>query len=178
MYEAITQEFTKNMLNKISGELDYWSGFACLTFTACAQAPLTMPDPSMQKKQSMSTLELQDSAMFVEEISGKAISGSALYHSEVSPSVRTLNVSPGTYHISLAYEHLGQPKCWDDETSTHCWKMQDRGWWLPGTTLIPATIKWVAEPGKTYSLTRVEEYWSMTEQPAWQSKAFSMTEKS
>ncbi len=152
-------------------------GVACVTFTACAQARLTMSDPSVQEQPSMATLELQDSAMFFEEVSGTAISGNALQHADVSTSVRTLNVSPGTYQVSLAYEHLGQPKCWDDGTSTHCWKMRDRGWWLPGTTLIPATVEWVAEPGKTYSLTRVEEYWSMTEQPSWHPK-LSMTEKS
>ncbi|MDH5428468.1 MAG: hypothetical protein OEZ57_09875 [Nitrospirota bacterium] len=45
--------------------------------------------------------------------------------------------------------------------------MRDRGWWLPGSTLIPGTIEWSPEAGKTYTVKRVEDYWSMTEKTAW-----------
>ena len=152
------------------------AGFICFAFTACAQAPLTVSDLSVQDQQSMARLELQDRAMFFEAVRGTPISGNTLHHADVSTSIRTLNVSPGTYHVSLVYEHLAQPKCWKEGTSTHCWKVRDRGWWLPGATLIPATVEWVAEPGETYSLKRVEDYWSMTEQPSWH-PMLSMAEK-
>ncbi len=142
-------------------------GFACLTFTACAQAPLTMFEPSVQNQQSMATLMLEDSAMSFEKVSGTPLSGNTLHHADVSTSVRTLNVSPGAYQVTLAYEHLTQPRCWEDGTATHCWKVRDRGWWLPGATLIPATIEWSPQAGKTYTVTRSGSYWSMTEQPSW-----------
>ncbi len=145
-------------------------GFACLTITACAQAPLTMSDPTMQGQQASATLELQDQAMLFEDVSGMSLSGKTSHHSDVSPTVRSLQVSPGTYQVSLVYEHLAQPKCWKDSQSKQCWKVRDRGWWLPGTTLIPGTIDWVAEPGKTYTVTRMEDYWSMSEKPSWSPK--------
>ncbi len=145
-------------------------GLACLTFTACAQTPLTMFEPSVPNQQSMASLMLEDSAMSFEKVSGTPLSGNTLHHADVSTSVRTLNVSPGTYQVTLAYEHLTQPRCWKDETATHCWKVRDRGWWLPGVTLIPGTIEWVAEPGETYTVTRLEEYWSMTEKHSWSPK--------
>ena len=145
-------------------------GLACLTFTSCAQTPLTMSDPTVQDQQAPATLELQDQAILFEEVSRTSISGKTRHRSDVSPTVRTLNVSPGTYQVSLVYEHLAQPKCWEEGTSTHCWKVRDRGWWLPGATLIPTTIEWVAEPGKTYTVTRVEDYWSMAEKPSWSPK--------
>ena len=152
-------------------------GFTCLTFTACAQTPLTVSDPSIQDQQSMATLEVQDSAMFFEEVSGTALSGNTLHRADVSTSVRTLSVNPGTYRVSLVYEHLSQPKCWEDGTSTHCWKVRDRGWWLPGATLIPGTVEWSPEAGKTYTVTRSGNYWSMTEKSSW-SPMISLAEKS
>ncbi len=76
-------------------------GLACLTLTACAQAPLTMYDPSVQDQKSTATLELQDSAMFFEEVRGKPIAGNTIHRSDVSTTVRTLKVSPGTYQVSL-----------------------------------------------------------------------------
>ncbi len=142
-------------------------GFACLSFTACAQAPLTMFEPSVPNRQSMATLMLEDSAMSFEKVSGTPLSEKTLHHADVSTSVRTLNVSPGTYQVTLAYEHLTQPRCWEDGTATHCWKVRDRGWWLPGATLIPGIIAWEPEAGKTYTVKRSGSYWSMAEKPSW-----------
>ncbi|MGB0911103.1 MAG: hypothetical protein ACPGYT_12140 [Nitrospirales bacterium] len=69
--------------------------------------------------------------------------------------------------MSLFYEHLAQSRCWDDGLYERCTQMLDRGWWLPGASLIPGTAEWIAEPGKVYVVKRLEDHWFMAERSTW-----------
>lgn len=142
-------------------------GLVCSALSACAHAPLAIYESSQQGQESMAILELQDGAMFFEEVLGKQISGEQIHRMDFPMTVRSLKVMPGTYQLSLIFEHLVQPKCWQEGGTERCWAVRDRGWWLPGATLIPGTVEWSAKAGKTYVVTRVEDYWSIPEKASW-----------
>ena len=78
--------------------------------TACAQSPLTVYEPALQGEESIAILELHDSAMSFEEMTGVQVSGEEIHRTNVPMAVRSLKVLLGSYQVSLVYEHLGQPK--------------------------------------------------------------------
>ncbi len=142
-------------------------GFVCCALSACAQTPLAVYDSSQQGQTPPATLALQDSAMFFEEVEGTQVSGEHIHRKALPLTVRSLELRPGTYHISLVYEHLAQPKCWRESGFERCWAVRDRGWWLPGSTLLPAEIQLTVEPDSSYLVTQVSDYWDMPGQVEW-----------
>ncbi len=152
---------------RCKGSMILLVGLVCSVLSACAQAPLAVYDSSQQGQKATATLELEDTAMFFEEVNGTQVSGEHIHRRALPITVRSLQLLPGTYHISLVYEHLVQPKCWQDSGSERCWAVRDRGWWLPGRTLLPARIQLTVEPDTSYMVTQVGDYWDMPAQVEW-----------
>ena len=150
-----------------SGTLLLLVGLASTTLPGCAQTPLKIYDSSAAGNEAKAILELTDSAMSFTGVTSVQNSGSRVHQKEIPLTVRTLKLFPGTYHINLEYEHLAQPKCWQENGLKQCWTARDRGWWLPGATLIPATLDLKIEGGKTYTVIPQENYWEMDNQRMW-----------
>ncbi len=160
---------------RCKGSMMLLVGLVCSALSACAQAPLAVYNSSPQGQTPISTLELQDTAIFFEEVKGTQVSGEHIHRRALPMTVRSLQLLPGTYHISLVYEHLAQPKCWRDGGAERCWAVRDRGWWLPGSTLLPAMIQLTVERDTSYMVTPVDDYWDMPTQVEWNPKVTSPT---
>ncbi len=135
--------------------------------TACTGNAVSLHGHSSLPQDQTAILLLADSEMRMSDIAGSLNDGSRILSQEISPTTRSIEVMPGIYDVSLFYEHLAQSRCWEDGLYERCTRTLDRGWWLPGSTLIPGTVKWNAEAGKVYVIKRVEDYWSMAEHAFW-----------
>ncbi len=142
-------------------------GFCLATNAGCTGTVANLhTNPSLPQDQ-IATLHIEDQSMIVEGVRGTSDNGSAVGPLDSSSSIRSIEVFPGTYVVTLFYEHLGNSRCWEEGLYDRCTRILDRGWWLPGSSLIPGTTTWVAEPGKTYVVKRLEDYWSMAEKGSW-----------
>ncbi len=133
----------------------------------CSTKVLRLHDESQNSRHAVATLELPDSSMVLTGmIDATNNTGRSMPRNDLA-STRIVEVSPGQYDVSIFYEHLGYSRCWPQDHVVRCTKTLDRGWWLPGSTLIPGRAHWEAEPGKTYIVQLTQEYWSIAEHGEW-----------
>lgn len=138
------------------------------TLTACTGTPVSLHNNLGLPSDQVAILKLEDSSMILRGVTGTLNDERRTLSKGEASSARSFEVLPGTYDVSLVYEHIAQSRCWDEGLNERCTRTLDRGWWLPGSSLVPGTAEWIAEPGKTYVVKRLEDYWAMAEHNSWQ----------
>lgn len=140
-------------------------GLMLLIMGACTGPLQSVYDGPPLAQDQVAILYFEDPSMTIIELTQGGQTQTFPYEEHMLP--QGIEVLPGTYDLTVLYEHLGRTRCWEEGFYDRCTRNVDRGWWLPGVSIIPGQTQWEAKAGTVSVVTRTENYWDVTEQGSW-----------
>lgn len=136
-----------------------------LTMGACTGPLQSVYDGPPLPQDQVAILYVQDPSITIVDVSQAGTTHTFPYEEHTLP--QGIEVLPGTYDLTVLYEHVGRTRCWEEGFYDRCTRNVDRGWWLPGVSVIPGHAQWEAKAGTVSVVTRTENYWEVAEQGSW-----------